>query len=922
MGLAPGTSIGHYDVTALLGEGGMGQVWQATDTQLNRQVALKIIPDAFAGDPGRFGRFTREAQILAKLNHPNIAAIYGIEESEGTRALVLELVEGPTLADRIAKGPIPLDEALPIAKQIAEALEAAHEAGVIHRDLKPANIKVRQDGTVKVLDFGLAKALEGTGGDPSESPTLTAAATATGVIMGTAAYMSPEQAKGKVVDKRTDIWAFACVLYEMLTGRRAFAGDSVSETVAAVLTADVDFDALPTDVPPAGRRLLRRCFERDPRKRLRDVAEGLLQFEEDVENRTGTTASSVTAPPRIPAARRPLPLLSGIAVASVVTGLAVSYLRPAPPLARDALAVTLPADVSLPGDVHIVFTLSPDGRSLVYVGRSDTTTQLFHRPLDRVEAVPIADTEGAESPFFSPDGEWIGFKLGDTIKRVPLAGGPSVKVCDLPDNPMGDRFRFGMAWGEDDSIWFGHSNTGLYRVAAVGGVPELMTTPGAANEGVTGHFAPQPLPGGRAILYTANRGLGRVHVALYILESGEHRLLAEGGRSWFASSGHVVFSVRVGGVATLWALPFDLDRLEATSDPIPVREGVQAARSTQAYLGADGTLVYLPDTGSTPLQTLVWVSRDGNEEAIDVTPRTSYYTPQLSPDGTRVVVAAREAGRRYDIWIHDLIRGFDMRITDDPGTDWIPMWSLDSRRIFFACGAAYSGLCWQAADGTGRAELLLSDPERGFFPTSWSRDGRSLLGSDWDVDGPTGFNIGIVTMDGEHRRVPLVQTDYYEGSPQVSPDGRWLAYHSNISGRFEIYVSPFPDVGSDRITVSTDGGYHPVWGPHSRELFYRKGIDCGEASREPPGLANDTQDAFLVGCQKAMMAVAVETEPTFTPGIPEVLFEDPYKTGTARHFDIADDGRFLMIKDLPASPREIIVVRNWVEELKERVPVP
>ena len=913
--------IAHYDVTALLGEGGMGQVWQATDTQLNRQVALKILPDAFAADPDRLARFQREAQVLASLNHPNIAQIHGIEEAEGTRALVLELVEGPTLADRIAKGPIPLDEALPIAKQIAEALEAAHEAGVIHRDLKPANIKVREDGTVKVLDFGLAKTFDrSSDGDPSESPTVTAAATASGVLMGTAAYMSPEQTKGKVVDRGTDVWAFGCVFYEMLTGRRAFAGEHVSDTLVAVLTCEVDLSALPDDVPPAGRRLLRRCLEREPQKRLRDLGDGLLQIEEETENRSGASTRGVTAPATTPGAGRLLPMLAGVVLASLVTALAVVYLRPAPPLARDAFAVTLPADVSLPAGVRVLFTLSPDGRNLVYVGQRETTTQLFHRPLDRVETTPIAGTEGAESPFFSPDGESVGFKVGDLIKTVPLAGGSAVTVCELPDHPAADRFESGMAWGEDDGIWFGHSNTGLYRVASAGGVPELMTTPGAVDEGVRGHFLPHPLPGGQAVLYSATRGLDRSHVALYDLETGEHHVLAEGGRAWFAPTGHVVFSVRRGNSATLWALPFDVDRLVASADPVPIREGVEYAASTQAYLGADGTLVYLPDTGPTDLQTLVWVHRDGTEEATDIEPRTTYYTPQLSPEGTRVVVAAREAGRRYDIFVRDLERGFDTRITDDPAVDWVPVWSPDGQRVVYACGGP--NLCSQAANGTGEAELLLGDAERAFYPTSWSRDGRAVVGSDWDAGGPTGFNIGIVTLDGERRSDPLVQTDYYEGSATIPPDGSWLAYHSNISGRFEVYVSPFPNVSSYRITVSTGGGYTPAWSPDGTELFYRRGIDCESLSPEQPEPPNDTQDAFLEGCRKVMMAVAYETEPTFTPGIPEVLFEDPYKTGSGRHYDVAEGGRFLMIKPLPASPRAITVVRNWVEELRERMPVP
>ena len=491
MALSPGTTIGHYDVTSLLGEGGMGQVWQATDTQLNREVALKILPDAFAADPDRLARFKREAQILASLNHPNIAAIYGIEESEGTRALVLELVEGPTLADRISKGPIPLDEALPIAKQIAEALEAAHEAGVIHRDLKPANIKVREDGTVKVLDFGLAKAFQPDAGDPSlsASPTisLTAAATQIGMVLGTAAYMAPEQASGKAVDKRADVWAFGAVLYEMLTGTRPFAGDDVSKTLARVIDRDPDWTALPKDLPPVLGTFLRGCLEKDPRERIRDIGDVRLAMKGAFET-TVTTPSEQTVAPQLRVWQRPVPAaVITLAIAGVASFSVWGLTRPAPPQATiTRFPLILPAgDVIDGGDG---MALSPDGTTLVYAGLRDSVQQLFVRSRDQLTPRPLAGTEDAVYPFFSPDGQWVGFFTGDSLKKVALAGGPPVTLCSAG-------FRRGATWGPDDTIVFASSAIpGLMEVSAAGGEPRSLTMPA---DGEAQHRWPSFVPGRR-----------------------------------------------------------------------------------------------------------------------------------------------------------------------------------------------------------------------------------------------------------------------------------------------------------------------------------------------------------------------------------------------------------------------------------------
>ena len=482
MSLTAGTSLGHYNVTSLLGQGGMGQVWQATDTQLNRQVALKILPDAFADDPDRLARFTREAQILASLNHPNIAAIHGIEESEGTRALVLELVEGPTLADRISHGPIPLDEALPIAKQIAEALEAAHEAGVIHRDLKPANIKVREDGTVKVLDFGLAKALDpNPAGDPSQSPTLTAAATQMGVIMGTAAYMSPEQAKGKPIDKRTDVWAYGAVVFEMLTGRRAFPGEDLADTTAAVVRGEPAWDSSPPDVPPRVMHVLRACLAKDRTQRARDIGDVTLALEGRFEEATVRPRPGTRQPARW---QHGLPWVAALLLA-VITGLAVRGLSQPPPVLPTHLTVVPPAGVQVGRGV----TLSSDGRTLAFVGTSDGMAQIYLRSLDQREAVPLRGSQGTLPLGFSPDGhELLVADVGrnPTVKRIPLTGGPATEIT---------QGQSGADWGPDDTVVLGAIGSGLRLVRAPGGETTSLTT---LAEGEGAHIGPRFLPGGRS----------------------------------------------------------------------------------------------------------------------------------------------------------------------------------------------------------------------------------------------------------------------------------------------------------------------------------------------------------------------------------------------------------------------------------------
>ena len=622
MALETGSRLGHYDVTALIGEGGMGQVYQATDTNLDRQVAIKVLPEAFAGDADRLARFEREAKVLASLNHPNIGAIYGLEKSGDIRALVLELVEGPTLADRIGQGPIPVDDALPIAKQIAEALEAAHEAGVIHRDLKPANIKVKADGTVKVLDFGLAKALDTSpDADPSQSPTLTAAATQMGVIMGTAAYMSPEQARGKPVDKRADIWAFGVVLFEMLTGQRAFEGEDVSLTLASVMKSDVDATRLPYDLPANVRTVLRRCLEKDPSQRVRDIGDVRLAMEGAFMS-AGRRPSTDANARSVQVWQRPVPLvLAGLALLAIGGVAMWGLMRPAP---APAGTVTRFPFILPEGDV-IDFVdgmaLSPDGRTLVYAGTRDGAQQLFVRTRDQMTVRPLPGTEGAVSPFFSPDGAWVGFFTSTTLMRVVLVGGPPVTLCAVGP-------RRGATWGPDDTIVFASGDApGLMQVSAAGGEPRPLTEPA---EGAT-HAWPAFVPGSEAVLYTIRQpgGFDAFEVAVVSLDTGAQQSLVRGTDGAVTASGHLVF----GREASLWAVPFDPDWLTVSGEPAPMVEGVHVNVGgwAQYALASDGTLVYLPATGGQTPLGLFWVDRvSGEETPVAVPPQALRLSAHLA----------------------------------------------------------------------------------------------------------------------------------------------------------------------------------------------------------------------------------------------------------------------------------------------------
>lgn len=897
MRLAPGTKIGVYEVIAVIGSGGMGEVYRARDSRLQRHVAIKVLPDVFANDPERLARLEREARLLASLSHPNIAGIYQLEESDKITALVLELVEGPTLADRIAQGAVQLDEALPIAKQIASALESAHELGIAHRDLKPANVKLRPDGTVKVLDFGLAKTLDSStsvAGD-SQSPTVTSRAmTRAGIVFGTAAYMSPERARGKPADHRADVWAFGCVLYEMLTGQRAFDGEHASDALARVLEREPDFSRLPAGTPPSIRRLLRRCLEKDPRRRLHHMADVRLDLDDEPLTTSDQDAFSRQATLLRPARRLHAAAwtLTGLLAGGLLAGFGIRFATAPTPRPVTRFAFSLPPDVRLRDPM----ALSPDGRTLVYAGTDAGGSRLYKRALDALESVPIRGTEGGGFPFFSPDGAWVGFLDGGTIRRVPVQGGAAETVYEA-----GTVLR--ATWLSDDSIVFG-SSSGLMRLPAAGGEARPITVVDRAR-GEIEHHSPVGLPGARAVMFTVHSGVRDAQrIDVVSLDSGERARLLDGSGAQFLSTGHIAFAYQQSG--SLWVAPFDQRRLRVTGPPTPVVEGILISDGwlPTIAVGANGSLAYA--TGRTESsyvpRTLAWVDRMGREEPVDA-PARAWWWPQVSPDGRRLGLHIMDPAN-MDAWIYELDHGPLVRVTWDPAQDGYPLWTPDGKRIVFWSrqGGTAANLYLRSADLTGSDERLTTSPNAQ-RPFSWARNGRLLVFQEYSP--ATKMDIGVVPIEGERTAALVVRGPADEGRPAMSPDGRWIAYQSNLSGRFEVYVQPFPELG-DRWQVSTEGGASPIWDPNGRELFYR----------------ND----------RTVMSVPVtSTGRTFSYGNPRMLFAGSYvpeESGVSegRSYALAPDGRrFLMMKEQgrpegSSGATQIVVILNWVEELTQLKP--
>lgn len=904
MPLVPGNRIGPYEIVSPLGAGGMGEVYRARDKRLGRDVALKVLPEAFASDSQRMVRFEREAKVLASMNHPNIAALFGFEESDGARALVMELVEGPMLAERIKQGPLAIEEALPIAKQIAEALEYAHERGIIHRDLKPSNVKLTEDGQVKLLDFGLAKALEGETSEEElqNSPTLSVAATRAGVMLGTAAYMAPEQARGKRVDRRADIWAFGCVLYEMLTGRGAFDGETTSDILACVIRADPDWALLGGSVPPRLRELIRRCLQKDPKQRLQAIGEARIVVEAAIAGTSWEAASSAQATSQAQSSwRRALPwtiAATGVAASLVLSGLYLSDRRREPrPVMRASLLLPEPLSGVFSANPGSPFALSPDGAQLVFVAEpTGKSAQLYLRPLDQQTATPIADTEEAIQPFFSPDGQWVGFFTHGKMRKASLHGGPATVLCDA-------LIPHGASWGNDDTIIYAPNlGSGLMRISSAGGAPQTLTTPDVKQKELS-HRWPQVLPGNKAVLFTIQLSTqvsyDDAHIGLLSLETGKWRTLIEGGSyARYVPSGHIVYA----HAGSLLAAPFDLAGLKITGPAVPAQEGVITTSATSGGAEYDvtesGLLAYVPGSARPPERALVWVDRQGNAKELPA-PVNSYVTPRISPDGKLLAVQILRGGSQ-DIWIYEFARNTLTRFGFSESA--VPVWTPDGRRLIYRRRTPSFSLLSKSADGSGTEETLLGkdfgDP--GAAPFSVSPDGKTLLFGRYGSAGAT--ETDALSLDGSGRVQPFLQSTFNQSQARFSPDGRWVAYTSNESGRQEIYVQPFPATGG-KWMISTDGGSYPVWARNGREIFFR----------------NDDR----------IMTVPVETQPAFRAGTPQMLFRGGGYLAvgtylTNGNYDVAPDGQhFLMIKEkeAPASSKELSIVLHWTDELERIVPV-
>jgi serine/threonine-protein kinase len=910
MRLSAGARLGPYEIVVAVGAGGMGEVYRARDTRLGRDVAIKALPEEFADDGERLARFEREAKVLAALNHPRIAAIYGLELAAGASFLVLEYVDGESLAQLLKKGALPLSDALDIARQTAEALEAAHEKGIVHRDLKPANIMLTRDGQVKVLDFGLAKAIDPTepgdfsGDADANSPTVTGLGTQLGVILGTAAYMSPEQAKGRVVDKRSDVWAFGCVLFEMLTGRRVFDGEDVSDTLAAVLRSEPDWTRLPDQVPADIRALLKRCLQRDRTKRVTEI--GVARYVlESVDTAQGEERRAGAPGQRWRATSMWLSLAAAV---GLTTGAIVWWLEPTVPEHHlvTRFVYSLPEDQNstfgglapaVPGRAiasPVDAAISADGRQIVYCANQ----RLYLRAMDQLDAQPIPGTdENPTQPMFSPDGQSIVYfvSLGSalniptTLKKISVSGGTPVPLAQAPSLP------YGASW-HGDTIVFAvntESRAGIQAVPSTGGAPTTIIEVNPKAEVIA---QPELLPDGKHVVFVvrpAARGGAYGDIVVQALPNGERKVLVANGTSpRLLPTGQLVY-LQTG---TLFAAPFDFEQLKV-GVPSPMVGNVAAIGPVLAGMfwiaSAEGSLAYSPTNSAGATATLVWVTRQGEETPIPAEAR-AYRFPRLSPDGTKIAVDTTD--QEKDVWVFDLAKHSPTRISFGPAQESSPVWMSDNRRLLFVSG---TDVIRKAIDGTGKAETVARNPPGGYL-SSLSPDGKSVMSR---TGGGAVDVLMTIPLDGSREPQPLLDNNgSSQRNAEISPNGRWIAYDSNESGRSEVYVRPFPNVNAERWKISTEGGYVPMWARSGEELFFV----------QPTGKA-------------PLMSVKVQAGSSFTYDKPHRLFD----TGSYltrywfRAFDISPDGqRFVFVKPAGADSTtrpSIVVVSHWSDEVRARL---